>query len=166
MRIVARPARTQPERLGGTEGGGLGPNWNGSVTCLSVSDNRAVVGFSGTLSSDCSSPSRVWSESWTGRTGSAQDTIEWAEVQGQLGGEPIPGPTDCSSYPSTFSPGVIHVNQQGDIVVADAPPPLPTSKDQCKKNGWRNYTVQEPGRLRELRRDGRQEPTRGLRLDA
>ncbi len=127
--------------VGRHEGGGLGPNWNGSVTCLSVSDNRAVVGFSGTLSffglfQPIAGLVRVVDG---GGPASAQDTIEWAEVQGQLGGEPIPGPTDCSSYPSTFSPGVIHVNQQGDIVVTDAQPPLPTAKDQCKNNGWRNF---------------------------
>jgi hypothetical protein len=26
----------------------------------------------------------------------------------------------------------------GDVVVVDAPP-LPTSKDQCKNSGWRNF---------------------------
>ena len=109
---------------------------------FSVSDNRAVVGFSGTLSFFGPVPRPIAGLVRVvdgGGPASAQDTIEWAEVQGQLGGEPIPGPTDCSSYPSTFSPGVIHVNQQGDIVVTDAQPPLPTAKDQCKNNGWRNY---------------------------
>ena len=27
----------------------------------------------------------------------------------------------------------------GDLVVHDAAPPTPTSKDQCKGNGWRNF---------------------------
>jgi hypothetical protein len=28
-----------------------------------------------------------------------------------------------------------------DYVVTDAQPPLPTSKDQCKKGGWRTYGI-------------------------
>jgi len=42
---------------------------------------------------------------------------------------------------STCSPLGIAVDfpvTSGDVVVADAPP-LPTSKDQCKNGGWRNY---------------------------
>jgi hypothetical protein len=73
------------------------------------------------------------------------DTFEWVELQtGEpgLAGDPLPGPADCSSFPpgaqilplsanSPFSPG--------DIVVTDAQPPLPASKEQCKKGGWRNF---------------------------
>ena len=42
---------------------------------------------------------------------------------------------------STCSPLGIAVDfpvTSGDVVVTDAPP-LPTSKDQCKNGGWRNY---------------------------
>ncbi len=73
------------------------------------------------------------------------DTFEWVELQtGELGlvGDPLPGPADCSSFPpgaqilplsanSPFSPG--------DIVVTDAQSPLPTTKEQCKNGGWRNF---------------------------
>jgi len=36
---------------------------------------------------------------------------------------------------------------------------VPTSKEECKNGGWRNFPgVQEPGGLRQLRRDRREEP--------
>jgi hypothetical protein len=78
------------------------------------------------------------------------DTFEWVELQtGEPGvtfpplGDPLPGPTDCSSFP----PGgflILPLDQNppefaGDIVVTDAKPPLPTSKEQCKNGGWRNF---------------------------
>ena len=46
-------------------------------------------------------------------------------------------PTDCSPLTYPLFRGPVSV---GDIVVIDAPP-LPTSKDQCKNGGWRNYGV-------------------------
>ena len=43
--------------------------------------------------------------------------------------------TDCSP----LGPGGASlVVTSGDVVVTDASP-LPTSKDQCKTGGWRNY---------------------------
>ena len=40
-------------RVGWQFGGGLGPSWNGDVTCLSVKGNIAVIGFSGAVRGIC-----------------------------------------------------------------------------------------------------------------
>jgi hypothetical protein len=45
-------------------------------------------------------------------------------------------PTECSTAPAAFL--FDQVIDTGDIVITDAPP-LPTSKDQCKNGGWRNF---------------------------
>jgi hypothetical protein len=45
-------------------------------------------------------------------------------------------PTDCSPFPPTFALAPL---SSGNIIVVDAPP-LPTSKDQCKNGGWRNFS--------------------------
>jgi hypothetical protein len=121
-------------------GGGLGPDWNAVVTCLSVSGNTAIVGFSGTfrlagLASPTAGLIRVVDG---GGPNSRQDTFEWADVVGPTDGAAIPGPTDCSVYPSTFSPGSRGVNEGGDLVVTDAVD-LPTTKDQCKHGGWQTF---------------------------
>jgi hypothetical protein len=47
-------------------------------------------------------------------------------------------PGDCSPLGSAVSGTV----DSGDIVVVDAPP-LPTSKEQCKRGGWRSFGVFE-----------------------
>ena len=124
-------------------GGGLGPTWSVGITCVSVSGNAGVVGLSGTLSQfeglqiPVAGLLRVVD---AGGPASRQDSFEWAETQGLLGGAPIPGPTDCSSYPSTFRPfGTVSSMKAVTLVVVDAPPPPPTTKDQCKDEGWRNY---------------------------
>jgi hypothetical protein len=44
-------------------------------------------------------------------------------------------PTDCSPYS-----GVTDTLTNGRAVVFDAPP-LPTSKEQCKQNGWQSFGV-------------------------
>ena len=46
-------------------------------------------------------------------------------------------PTDCSPLAPTGFGGPV---SQGDITVVEAPP-LPTSKDQCKNGGWRDFGV-------------------------
>jgi hypothetical protein len=128
-------------------GGGLGPTTNGDVTCLSVRGNVGLVGFSGSVTGIVS----YWVAGLlrvvdAGGPGTGSDTFEWAELQGAPGpvpqGDPLPGPTDCSSYPGPFPSlhGPISVGSFGDIVVTDAPS-LPTSKGQCKNDGWRAYGV-------------------------
>jgi hypothetical protein len=45
-------------------------------------------------------------------------------------------PTECSTAPTAFL--FDQVIDIGDIVVTDAQP-LPTSKEQCKNGGWRDF---------------------------
>jgi hypothetical protein len=59
-------------------------------------------------------------------------------VSGQdaFGADQPSGPaTDCASVTTTPS---LTPYTGGNVVVTDAPP-FPTSKDQCKNNGWRNF---------------------------
>jgi hypothetical protein len=130
-------------------GGGAGLGWSGTVTCLAVSEKTAVIGFSGTHDPRFEEPLhpvagliRVVDG---GGVESGQDRFEWAEVLGPGGGAPIPGPTDCSSFPSSFPPSLFSppggaVNEFGDIVVTDTKA-VPTRKDHCKNGGWRSYGV-------------------------
>jgi hypothetical protein len=123
-------------------GGGLGPTWNVDATCLAVDGKTAVFGFSGTLFEigprlPVAGLARVTDG---GGPASGLDSFEWAQVTGTEGGPPIPGPTDCSSYPAGFQPqGPTAFNRTaGDIVITDTPA-APTSKDQCKNGGWRTF---------------------------
>jgi hypothetical protein len=128
------------------EGGGFGTTWSGDVSCLSVSGNTAVIGFGGGRLSGFFDSYWIAGLIRVADNGSGlDDTFEWVELQtGEpgLAGDPLPGPADCSSFP----PGaqILPLSQNspfsaGDIVVTDAQPPLPTSKEQCKNGGWRNF---------------------------
>ena len=89
-----------------------------------------------------------------GPEGSGLDSFTVINRLDFLGLPNVP-PTDCtvSGLPATGDPVT-----QGDIVVIDAEP-FPTSKGQCKNGGWTQLRcLQEPGRLRQLRSDRRQEP--------
>jgi hypothetical protein len=123
-------------------GGGLGPTWRATVTCLSASGSTAVIGFSGTFYflGELSPTAGLIRVVDGGGPSSGLDSFEWAETQGPPNGAPIPGPTDCSSYPASFAPSGSGANQEGDITVIDAPA-LPTTKDQCKRGGWKAYGI-------------------------
>jgi hypothetical protein len=113
-------------------GGGSAPTFSGDVTCLAVTGNTAVIGSFGVL--DYGFEQFEIAE-WTrvvdgGGPGSLRDTILNEDVFGST------PPTDCSQ-PPVFH-GQEFVVAGGDIVVHDAPP-LPTSKEQCKNGGWRNF---------------------------
>ena len=122
-------------------GGGSGPTWNVDVTCLAVDGKTAVFGFSGIADIFGFTPvaglARVTDG---GGPGSGLDSFIWAQVTGTEGGAPIPGPTNCSSYPAGFQPSGFRTafNRAGDIVIIDTPA-VPTTKDQCKDGGWRNF---------------------------
>jgi hypothetical protein len=128
-------------------GGGFGPSSNSTVTCLSVAGNTAVIGFSGAVTGIVS----YWIAGLlkvvdAGGPAIADDTFEWVELDGTPGptpvGDPLPGPTDCSSYPGSFPSlhGPVSVGAFGDIAVTDAKP-TPTTKNQCKKGGWRSFGI-------------------------
>jgi hypothetical protein len=131
-------------------GGGAGLGWGGSVTCLAVRDSTAVIGFSGTHNPGFEMPihpvTGLIRVADGGGVESGLDSFEWAETLGPAGGAPIPGPSDCSAFPGPFArsiwspPGGV-VNDFGDLIVIDTQPPLPTTKEQCKDGGWRNFPV-------------------------
>jgi hypothetical protein len=142
------------ESPGGTAGwhvgGGLGPTWNVTATCLAVVGRSAVVGVSGTESfggrlSPVAGLIRIVDG---GGLGSGLDSFEWALETGPPeshipGPAPIPGPTVCTSYPAAFAPGGIvgHNIEGGDFVVVDAQPTGPTTKEQCNNGGWQAYGI-------------------------
>jgi len=119
-------------------------NGYGSVTCLSVDGNVAVVGFTGSelifgqvLVLPAAGLIRATDR---GGPDSAQDIFEFDFEYGDLSDQiPLPGPTDC-----TFAgpPGAAGANEEGDLTVADTRP-LPTTKDQCRNGGWRTFGIFE-----------------------
>jgi hypothetical protein len=115
--------------------------FEGEVTCLSVSGRVAVVGFTGMRQFGGAVGIVVPEAGFAriadrGGPNSGQDTFELTIVAfGDLDGPPIPGPTDCSSFPPAAQ---TFVNDQGDFVVTDAVS-APASKGQCKKGGWRDF---------------------------
>jgi hypothetical protein len=92
----------------------------GRVTCLSVTDNRAVVGLEVELSG--------FDTYFVVVDGGATGVDEF-------GARPSDGPaTDCAHVTGVPTSPVV----SGNIVVIDSKP-VPTSKDQCKNSGWRTY---------------------------
>jgi hypothetical protein len=89
-----------------------------SVTCLAVDGNRATVGLD-----------------------FLSGVLVFVEDNSALGGDAVlivvssTSPPDCSS---PVPPGMSLSPVVGDIQVVDSLP-VPTSKDQCKNGGWRNY---------------------------
>jgi hypothetical protein len=92
------------------------------VTCLYVNEHRAVVGTvvgTNTL--------------FLIVEDSTDDEVADTEAEGVVSGGGAP--TTCPADPPIIEPPR---PMPGDVVVHDAVP-LPTSKDQCKNGGWRNF---------------------------
>ncbi len=106
--------------------------FTGTVTCVVVSGNRAAIGATG--SSSLGAPAvALMTVVDGGPANSGLDTFN--AVRQIVFPPPAPPPTlDCST--ASFSDQ--HTVTSGDVVVHDAQP-FPTSKDQCKNNGWRNF---------------------------
>jgi hypothetical protein len=98
--------------------------FQGSVTCLAVSANRATIGVA-----IASNPTDVIAGLYfvEDNDGEGQDRLAFVP-QGNV------VPTVCPASPPLTPPPIT----DGDITVHDAPP-LPTSKEQCKNGGWRNF---------------------------
>ena len=96
-----------------------GTFFNGPVTCLNVQGNVALLTIQ--TSQFGSVALRVTDN------GPAASTVE-----------AIPG----SGCPQPEA-GYVDVGFAGEVTVVDAPPhpPLPTSKEQCKKGGWQRFGV-------------------------
>ena len=92
----------------------------GRVTCLTVTGPRAVIGVENSL----------------GGLPAAGALFEvFDESSDTLGVEFVDAvPAVCPAALDLFPNPVV----LGDIVVTDAQP-FPTSKDQCKNGGWRNF---------------------------
>jgi hypothetical protein len=95
-------------------------NVGGPVTCLAVSGNTATINIDDQIG------------------GFGVVTVQVVDGQPDSFDAAPTGraPTDCSPLPPSGLEGP--VVSGGDIVVVDAPP-LPTSKEQCKKGGWRDF---------------------------
>jgi hypothetical protein len=105
----------------------------GDVTCLNVSGSQAVLG--GPVTGGTAVPAG------SGYFFHVDDRAPMSDlVRLELLGSP---PSACGS-PLFISPALVTV---GDIVVTDAPapPPLPTSKDECKDGGWRQFGFRNQG---------------------
>jgi hypothetical protein len=94
------------------------PDFAGPVTCLAVSGNEATLN----IQDD---------------GGAGVLTVQVTDGQpDSFNAFPVGrGHTDCSPASLPLFGGPL---TSGEITVVDAPP-LPTSKDQCKNGGWRNY---------------------------
>jgi hypothetical protein len=105
----------------------------GTITCLAVNGRQAIIGVEGTRRFGPPPPQPfggVLVVSDGGRSGAQPpwpDTLTFAEVG-------PPGPADCTA--PTPPPIVIYAAQS--VTVVDAQP-LPTSKQQCKHGGWRDF---------------------------
>jgi hypothetical protein len=94
---------------------------SGPVTCLAVSGNTATINFQDQLG------------------GFGVTTVQVVDGQPDFF-DAVPtgrAPTDCSPLPFTGFGGPL---SGADITVVDAPP-LPTTKEECKNGGWRNFGV-------------------------
>jgi hypothetical protein len=128
----------------GTPDSTFAPLWELDVTCLSVDGHTALIGFSGTVATifgfgELYPTAGLIRVVDGGGPASGKDSVEFVSVEGPIDGPTIPGPTTCSAYPGAFPlrHGPI-TNSQRDLQVTDVQP-FPTTKDECKNGGWRNY---------------------------
>ena len=93
------------------------------VTCLHVDGNTAIIGWAGTVSGYLGRYYKAGLEQVRdlGPRDSGQDTFEGSSTQ--ISETPVPGPTTCSSFPGPFptSDGHPSRNEQGNVLVYDAP---------------------------------------------
>jgi hypothetical protein len=102
-------------------------HFSGAVTCLAVTGHTAVLVATVPATP---APAHLFIQvTDRGPAGSGLDTYDAGIV---LPGQPSP--------PCTPAPRERLTAQVGDVVVQDAPP-LPRSKDQCRNDGWRQYSV-------------------------
>jgi hypothetical protein len=112
----------------------FGFHFEGTVSCLAVSGNQAVIGVDvDTSASSLSFQGFFLTVVDGGPPGSGLDSFDGTPTSFTALGDIVP--TDCTIGFSRFAPAQV---TSGDIAVVDAPP-LPTSKEQCKDGGWRNF---------------------------
>jgi hypothetical protein len=136
INATSGPSGNHPSGLASWHiGGGLGESWSGRITCLNVTGKTALVGFTGQLSSgggffhywvagiirivDNGPPA--------GEFGFSVDDFSWSYDLGEPGpefelpaGEPIPGPTDCSTFPGDWEvTAASGLASDDDLIVTD-----------------------------------------------
>jgi hypothetical protein len=91
-------------------GGPFGPEWRGEASCLSVRGNTAIIGFGEGYFEDLLSFT-YWVTGLVrivdNGPGPSGDTFEYVELEtgepeqhaAPPTGEPLPGPTECSTFP-------------------------------------------------------------------
>jgi hypothetical protein len=99
------------------------------VSCLGVSGNRATVIVKAPPNTSGIAGLEISVED--NGPGPGQDRLDWHPISAL--------PSDCPA-PSEVLGGTT----SGDLVVTDAPP-LPVSKEQCKKGGWRLFGFKNQG---------------------
>jgi hypothetical protein len=110
---------------------GAGVRVTGTAVCLSVTGNRAVIGFVGTLSNLSTPPDRAIGEIVAVDNGPATAKLDTVTVYYD---QTATGTPNCSALGTRrFGPSV------ADVTVHAAA--MPTSKQQCKKGGWRSFGV-------------------------
>ena len=115
-----------------------------SISCLAVTGNTAVIGALGVR--------RLLGPGPTGpvvtviTTGLIATITDNGDPTPPPPGEPFPFTPDTVTYSYVTTPNCaappadsINIGGHGGLVVVDAQPPLPTSKDQCKNGGWRQF---------------------------
>ena len=101
----------------------------GPVTCLTVTGHRAVIGGPDIDRTGSAYLFLVEDNAASG----TPDRLHYNFTA--LQGAPTVCPNPDDFVADNFRPFTV---VEGDLVVHDAAPPTPTSKDQCKGNGWRN----------------------------
>jgi hypothetical protein len=111
---------------------------SGHVTCMTVVGNRATVGFAvdSGFSVNGSLGHLIFVED-NGSPGAGRDLAN--DVEAGLPPTSCPPPSDEDLVPFPFIPIRPQPIQAGDITVIDAPPLPPSSKQQCKNGGWRDF---------------------------
>ena len=103
----------------------------GPVTCLAVTGHRAVIGGPDT---EFTGSAYLFLVEDNAATGTPDRLLSNYTA--------LPGaPTVCPS-PDEFvadNDRRPYTVVEGDLIVHDAHPPTPTSKDQCKDDGWRSF---------------------------
>jgi hypothetical protein len=105
---------------------------SGPVTCLNVTGNEAVIKINAIVEIFGVESPAVWEINLVDNGGSGSDTF----------GSPRSGsndPADCSGGSVLGFPLFV-----GRAVVFDAKP-LPTTKDQCKGDGWKQFGFKNQG---------------------
>jgi hypothetical protein len=104
----------------------------GPVTCLTVTGNRATIAFENLGEGSPTLRGGFLFVEDNGTPGAGRDNIQ----AGPLVSAP---PTVCPPNTVVYQPGEFgNTIEFGEITVQDAQP-SPTSKEQCKRGGWRTF---------------------------